>query len=212
MAIYKNKEELIQQHVKSGMSVLDVGFFGQGTDIDSPRWVHNLIRAQGADVWGVDLEYAEGRLPGPADHYQKASAESFSFDTSFDAIFAGDIIEHLSNPGLFLDAAKRHLKRDGALILTTPNAFNIFNLAEKFTKDEPTVNSDHTFYFNKKTLLKLLEKNGWKADEVSYVYSLELTHKESWKKKFLNLIYAVFARFTPKFIETLVVVASPKAP
>ena len=207
--VYKNKKELIERAVAPGKAVLDVGFSGQGVDAASPHWVHNLLRGRTENVWGIDLEFDETRLPGPKDRYMKASAEDFSLPQKFDVIFAGDIIEHLSNPGLFLDSARRHLASGGTLVLTTPNAFNLFNIAEKFSKDEPTVNSDHTFYFNKKTLIKLLEKNGWKADEVSYLYSLELTHKESLKKKLLNGVYWLFARFTPKFVETLVIVARP---
>lgn len=209
MAVYHNKKELIEKTISPGTSVLDVGFWGQGTSVDSPNWVHRLLKERKADVWGIDIEYDEKQLQGDVSHYRKASAESFSLPEKFDTIFAGDIIEHLSNPGLFLDASKQHLKSSGKLVLTTPNAFNLFNIVEKFTKDEPTVNSDHTFYFNKKTLLKLLEKNGWEADEVNYLYSLELTHTESLKKKFLNFWYALFSKFTQKFIETLVVVAKP---
>ncbi len=208
--VYGNKKDLIEKTIASGEKVLDTGFWGQGTGVNSPNWVHRLLKERGADVWGIDLEYDEKQLQGDISHYRKASAESFSLPEKFDTIFAGDIIEHLSNPGLFLDASKQHLKPSGKLVLTTPNAFNLFNIAEKFSKDEPTVNSDHTFYFNKKTLSKLLEKNGWMTEEVGYVYSLELTHKESIKKKLLNFWYALFATFTPKFIETLVVIAKPR--
>lgn len=208
-SIYRNKKELIQKHVASGAKVLDIGFYGQGNGADSPYWVHRLLFEQGADVWGLDLAYDEEHILGPKDHYRRGSAESFTIDQDFDVVFAGDIIEHLSNPGLFLDAVRKHIKNDGVLILTTPNAFNLFNLVEKLTKDEPTVNSDHTFYFNRKTLLKLLEKNRWKDIEVSYVYSLDLMHKESFKKKCLNVIYSFLSRLTPKFVETLVVIARP---
>lgn len=210
MAVYRNKEELIQALVPENGAVLDVGFWGQGTNVSSPKWVHALLRAKNQNVWGIDLEYDEKLLPGDVSHYARESAESFSLPQKFKTIFAGDIIEHLSNPGLFLDSSKAHLEEGGILILTTPNAFNLFNMAEKLSKDEPTVNSDHTCYFNRKTLAKLLEKNGWDVVAVSYLYSLELTHAESIKKKILNILYALLARFTPKFIETLVVVAKPR--
>lgn len=209
-AIYKDKEALIAALVPEGSTVLDVGFWGQGTGPDSPHWVHALLGKRAGELWGIDLEYDAARLPGPAAQYARMSAESFSLDKRFDVIFAGDLIEHLSNPGLFLDACRAHLAEGGRLILTTPNAFNLFNLAEKLTKDEPTVNHDHTFYFNRKTLAKLLDKNGWEADEASYLYSLDLEHKESLKKKALNVLYGLLAQATPKFVETLVVTARPR--
>jgi 2-polyprenyl-3-methyl-5-hydroxy-6-metoxy-1,4-benzoquinol methylase len=139
----------------------------------------------------------------------EASAESFSLPKQFDVVFAGDLIEHLSNPGLFLSCARKQLRPGGRLIITTPNAFNIFSIAEKFSKGEPTVNPDHTCYFNSKTLEQLLQKNGWKVERVDFIYTLGDLHRESWKKKVLNGIYWLFSKMTPRLVETLAVTATP---
>ena len=203
--VYHDKTELIQKTVQKTDVVLDVGFYGQGVLETDPNWVHGILKKQAAEVWGVDLEF--GVLPGPAAQYLKASAENFDFPVKFDVIFAGDLIEHLSNPGLFLDSCYRNLKDDGRLILTTPNCFNLYNLAEKLSKFEPTVNSDHTCYFNTKTLKKLLAKNKWATESADFLYTLEVNYAESWKKKFLNFLYSCLAKGTPKFLETIVVVA-----
>lgn len=207
--VYRDKGELIGACIGPDESVLDIGFFGQGITARDPHSAHQLLKARAREVWGLDLDYDESILDDPS-RYVRGSADSFSVGRKFDVIFAGDLIEHLSNPGLFLGRAKAHLNPGGRLVLTTPNAFNLFNLAEKFSKDEPTVNFDHTCYFNSKTLRTLLEKNGWTMGKPAFLYSLGALHKESWKKKFLNAWYALFARFTPKFLETLVVVARPQ--
>ena len=204
--LYKNKKELLHATILKDDTALDVGFWGQGIQIDDPNWVHNILKSITHNVFGVDLDYDEARLNDPS-HYRKSSAEDFNFNVTFDSIFAGDIIEHLSNPGLFLDSCKRNLKDSGKLILTTPNCFNLFNIAEKLRKNEPTVNSDHTCYFNSKTLSKLLDKNGWSVSEVSYLHSLEVSYKESWRKIFLNVIYWLLSRVTHKFSVDLVVIA-----
>jgi len=204
--IYKNKSDLLRAHIKSNDIVLDVGFLGQGIKENDQRWPHFIIKKFAKDVYGIDLEISPEYKQNP--HYLEASAENFSFPVKFDVIFAGDLIEHLSNPGLFLDCCKKHLKPNGKLILTTPNTFNLFNLTEKLSKREPTVNPDHTFYFNSKTLTKLLEKNGIKKSEVNFLYTLGYEHKESWKKKLLNMLYSFLALFTDKFIETLVIIAT----
>ena len=208
--IYRDKRELVELLVQPTDVVLDVGFWGQGTGQSDPDWVHALLQKRASDVYGIDLDYQEEQV-SPQDHYQKTSAESAQFPVSFDVIFAGDLIEHLSNPGLFLDACARQLKKDGRLILTTPNCFNLFNLAGKLTQFDPTVNSDHVCYFTAKTLRKLLDKNGWETSSVDFLYTLHPKYQESWKKKFLNLLYALSARFTPKYMETLVIVARPKS-
>lgn len=203
--IYKNKTDLIAKTVRGSDVVLDVGFLGQGIREDDPHWPHAMLRKTAGKVYGVDLKLADAYKNNP--YYQESSAENFAFPVTFNVIFAGDLIEHLSNPGLFLQCCKRHLKPDGKLILTTPNAFNLFNIAEKFTKREPTTNSDHTFYFNSKVLRTLLRKNGMDAAEVSFLYTLECPHRESFKKKALNALYWLLSTRTDKFVETLVVVA-----
>lgn len=207
--IFANKQELISSCIKKDDVVLDIGFNGQGIESGDPNWPHAILKKTAKDVYGVDLTIDRSRFPD-TNRYQEASAEYFSFpNTRLPKVFAGDVIEHLPNPGLFLARVREHLALDGELIITTPNAFNLFNLAEKLTKDEPTVNRDHTCYFNHRTLRTLLAKCGFEAKEVAYVYSLEYTHKESLKKKFLNILYWLSARITPKFVETLVVIAVP---
>lgn len=48
-------------------------------------------------------------------------------DDFFDLIFAGEIIEHLINPDIFLEEVNRILSPDGILILSTPNLAAWYN-------------------------------------------------------------------------------------
>lgn len=201
--IYKNKRELITKLVHKEETVLDIGFWGQGSTIDNPEWPHNILRSITNNVCGLDLDFDENKFKSP--HYKKVSAENFDFETKFDVIFAGDIIEHLSNPGLFLQSCRRNLKNGGRIIITTPNVFNLFNMASKITHYEPIVNKDETAYFSFKLLRQLMGKNGLKVVAYDYVYDLEYGFKESLKKKFLNVIYKFLTLFTDKFVETLAV-------
>ncbi len=204
--VYNTKEDLIRAHVSVTDTVLDVGFWGQGTKATHPKWIHKLLKEQAnkGKVYGLDLSFPESQFTEP--WYIKASAEHFILSDQVDVIFAGDIIEHLSNPGLFLSSSVRNLKPGGKLIITTPNAFNLFNLVEKLTKNEPTVNPEHTCYYNKKTLGELVSRYPLEVVEISYVNKLFTTHRESIRKKILNVIYALLSRITDKFVETLVLV------
>lgn len=204
--IYKDKKDLIFRLIEKNDVVLDVGFWGQGINRNDNDWPHLILKKQAQKVFGLDFEFDETKLDD-RQNYKKGSAENFDFGFKFDVIFAADLIEHLSNPGLFLASCARNLKDNGRLILTTPNCFNLFHLAEKISKSEPTVNADHTCYFNYKTLTKLLEKNGWQVTEIDYLYSLHSKYKESWKKVFLNFLYWILAKITNKYLETLVVIA-----
>ena len=215
---FYDKKELIDALVSSSDIVLDVGFWGQGVSVSSPHWVHNMSPAQAAEVWCIDIEYDDARLlatpsrggPQDARFYRRMSAESFTLPQKFDVIFAGDLIEHLPNPGLFLERARAHLKPRGRLVMTTPNCFNLFSIVEKFTKGEPSVNRDHTCYFNERTLRQLLGKCGFDSVEHAFMWRLDVEYKESWKKKILNIFYTLIGSFSPRFLETLVVVAKNK--
>jgi len=209
MKVYKSKQELIQDQISKEHVVLDVGFWGQAIGIDNPEWVHNILKSQAKEVFGVDLFFNGSQLEN-IENYKKQSAENFDFEQKFDVIFAGDLIEHLSNLGQFLDSCRRNLKKDGKLILTTPNAFNLFNIIEKLIKKEPEVNRDHTIYFNFSVLKKLLEKNGWMVVEEMYLDDVWSKYKQSLKRKFLYGIYKFMRLFTSKFIENIVVVVKLK--
>jgi SAM-dependent methyltransferase len=204
--VFKDKAALINALVGPDDVVLDVGFWGQGVDHRQDNWVHGILKRRAKDVYGVDTEYDDSAV-SPRDHYQKTFAENTRFPVAFDVVFCGDVIEHLPNPGLFLESCKSMLAPGGKIVITTPNCFNLFNMFEKISKQEPTVNSDHVAYYNAKTLRCLLQKSGFSMSDPEYLYSLGLTHKESWKKKLQNGLYAFVGKFTDKFMETLVVSA-----
>jgi len=210
--VFTKKEESIKTLITGNDVVLDVGFWGQGTKIDHPDWVHGKIKSRAKDVYGIDLDYDESRTE-PKDHYKKVGAENFDFDVDFDVIYAGDLIEHLSNPGLFFDACSRNIKDGGRLVIGTPNCYGFFNMAGKLTRREPVVNSDHTCYFSEKTFKTLARKNGWIIDDTHFIYSLPIHYKESIKKRILNVFYKFFSLFTTKYMENFVFVLkkSPKS-
>lgn len=207
MNVLRTKRELIESVIRPTDRVLDIGFAGQALQPDSKEYPHTIIRSLAKETYGVDLI-----LPAEfsGSHYQQANAESFSFDDRFDVVIALDVIEHISNLGLFLDRCKEHLVPGGRLILTTPNAFNMFSLVEKITHDEPNVNKDHTLYLNKPTITVLLRKNGWKIDSFLYLTDMLGT---VWvggiKRKLLAALYTILLRFTPKFSTTMVIIATP---
>jgi SAM-dependent methyltransferase len=207
----RDKKALLDTLITKHDVVLDVGFWGQAKTQESDTWPHRMLRERAKEVWGVDPALDEQCIPASDLHrYSKAPAESFSFSQKFDVIFLGDVIEHLVNPGLFLENARKHLAPGGRLVMTTPNTFNLYNIAGKLTRTEPVVNADHTCYFNTRTLQVLLEKCDFSVQKFGFMYTLDYTHVESLKKKVLNLAYYILSLFTPKFYETLVVVAVRK--
>ena len=80
-------------------------------------------------------------------------------------------------------------------------------MASKLTKTEPIMNKDETVYFNHRALRQLLGKHGWRVEEAGYLYLLGVAYRGSYRKKLLNVLYYLLSRVTPKFVETIVVVA-----
>ena len=76
----------------------------------------------------------------------------------FDLVTAWEVIEHLENPGEFLQNVKVLLKKDGILALSCPNWNSPW---EKKTKDVNRRPPFHLNYFTETTLPKLLRKYGF---------------------------------------------------
>ncbi len=124
--------------------------------------------SQVADVVGVDysIEVIEeyGRL-GIFTNIVAGNVEELTelpLPGPFDVVIAGDIIEHLSNPGMMLDGIRAFCTADTSLIITTPNAFGLPNygrfLLHRFKEGE-----EHVLSFNATTLSQLLNRHGYKV-------------------------------------------------
>jgi len=87
-----------------------------------------------------------------------------------DVIVAGELLEHLANPGVFLRNAKTFLREHGAeMIITTPNAFSWRYFFTLFRRAE-LVHPDHNFYFSYTTLSNFLNKFAYEVAGI-YVYA-----------------------------------------
>ena len=79
----------------------------------------------------------------------------------FEVIVAGEIIEHLSNPGLFSEGIKHLTSKNGIFIFTTVNAYCLRRFIRILFGIE-SVHPDHKFYFSHSTLTSLLERHRFK--------------------------------------------------
>lgn len=145
--------------------VLDVGCIEHSKDaiIKNPFWIHRFLN-DNSNVLGIDILKEDVKdLCKEGYNMKVANAETFKLNRKFDVIFAGELIEHLSNPGLFLQQSKKHLRENGYLILTTPNAFYLPRLIKCIFSldDNPPVNKEHTNWFSPATIKELLNRNNF---------------------------------------------------
>jgi len=84
-----------------------------------------------ADFYGIDMGDGAERAKEKGINAFKADLneiDKLKFeDNYFDSVFAGEIIEHLVDPDKFLEEIHRILKKDGLLILSTPNLAAWYN-------------------------------------------------------------------------------------
>jgi 2-polyprenyl-3-methyl-5-hydroxy-6-metoxy-1,4-benzoquinol methylase len=184
-----------------GRTVLDVG---AGSGIDRPDWMHAAVASVASEAVGVELDAnLAARARERGYDVIAANAETLDLGRTFDVVWAGELIEHLSCAGGFLDGARKHLVPGGQLVLTTPNAFAVSNFVYRIG-GRPRVNRGHTCWYDETTLSQLLERHAYRIVEVSY-----LPHRTPGRVRAL-LARAVRSVLPDHLAEnTLLVVAAP---
>ena len=98
---------------------------------------------------GLDfLQTDAARLNERGYDIRVGDAEDFDLGRTFDLVVAGDIIEHLANPGGLLTSAARHMHSDSLAVITTPNPFNAEQLAWTLVRGHPMANEQHALWLD----------------------------------------------------------------
>jgi SAM-dependent methyltransferase len=137
------KRENIVLSIVKGKDVLDIGSVGQAREYSF--W--NMLKGNCKSLMGIDIVESED------PKIIKGDMEREKLGKKFDVIIAGDVIEHVNNQGLFLQNIQRHLREDGTLIITTPNA--------KWWTVFLKPNKTHTLWHDIHTLSRVLSLNGF---------------------------------------------------
>lgn len=98
------------------------------------------------------------------------------FGVDFDLVLAGEVIEHLSNPGMFLDGLKGYLHDEARLLITTVNAYCAHRFVYALLRDRESLNPEHTMYFSRRTLAQLGAKHGYVLEDLRFYPAREYEH------------------------------------
>ncbi len=160
---FARRRDFLLSHLSAGERVLDVGC-GEG------RFAAELVRA-GAEVVGIDvaaepLRRARGRHPELVDLRQVPAAGAWPLqDASFDAVWAGEVIEHVADTAGWLSELRRVLRSDGVLLLSTPDHGRLrmlgWALAPLAFAAHFDPRSDHLRFYTRDILRELLEEFGF---------------------------------------------------
>ena len=82
------------------------------------------------------------------------------------------MIEHLSNPGLFLEGCRNIMSEDSILIITTPNVFAMQYVWTNLIDGKEFNADDHTHFHSMRTLEQLLAKHRYAVIEKHYAQNI----------------------------------------
>ncbi|MFQ5682186.1 MAG: class I SAM-dependent methyltransferase [Candidatus Binatia bacterium] len=175
-----------------GSWILDVGCADHVPEPGSPYWVHGQLCKHFPNVVGIDVnkENVAALKARGFENIYVTSAETFALQRKFDTIVAGEIIEHLSNPGCFFRVCGDHLVDRGRLVLTTPYPFSFLFTLYAFLKFPKTCqNPEHTCWFCPQTLKELAGRYGFQATHWELVEDYRPDDTSRRYRCFVKLIY-----------------------
>ena len=158
------RAEFFRARLGTGKKILDVGC----RDCAFTRLFAKGNSVIGIDIDAVSLESC--RAAGIEARQVDLNASEWHFgEGSFDAVVAGEIIEHVYYPERFFGKFFRLLKPGGILVGSTPNAFSLKNrirLLFGTKRGTPLEDPTHINHFSYKEIRNLLRHAGFQNCEV----------------------------------------------
>lgn len=198
----RERFDIIRDHCRD-KTCLDVGIVG---DLDHhlrapEKWVFNHIGAVARELVGLDLDADALAVLRRKGHSNLVcgDAERFAFTRTFDVIVAGELIEHLANPGRFLAECRRHLVPEGLLMMTTPNTFAVNYLVKGLLFGHVELFHDHVNAYTPPLLTELLRRHGFGVIQLEY-----FTERNPGLK---NRVFRLLSHLRPTWSEGIFIAA-----
>lgn len=180
-ALVDRIEYLSQQ--AQGRRVVHVGFVDTGCrsmQEAAGTWLHAHLDRVATSLVGIDVNEAgvkeavdAGYEAYAVDCRDREAVEALGIEPA-QLVIAGEVIEHLDDPGSFLGGLHNLLAPGGLMIITTPNAYGLFNVFASLARREIN-HPDHVVMFTWQTLATMAERHGWEPVETRmYVPAVKL--------------------------------------
>lgn len=148
----------------------DVGF--HDANLAADEWLHAKLGREAKELIGLDID------PAAVDAARERGWEAYAVDCTdagavaaldlepAELVVAGEVIEHLANPGDLLEAIHPLVAPDGRLVVTTPNAAGWLNPMASLAGFEVN-HPDHLVMFTWHPLTALMDRCGWRVVETA---------------------------------------------
>ncbi|MGA9882240.1 MAG: methyltransferase domain-containing protein [Candidatus Acidiferrales bacterium] len=196
-----------------GPEILHVGCVGHKVAESAAELAHFFhhqlcLSFAGGNVLGIDIDRVGlARMEAMGFRVAIGDAQNLNFNSRFDTIVAGELIEHLQNPGAFLQGVARGLKPGGRLVLSTPNVFSVMLNLMFWKNSDHAFNPEHALWFCPQTLREILRRCGFLIDKLEFVDDLEPNLSPSrWYHAFARVWMATHSVVPTRFRNTMVAV------
>ncbi len=181
--------------------------------IENGMLLHNDLGKTASELYGFDFDQAGIDIlseSGVANLYRAdlEHLDEVELDETFDVIIAGEMIEHLTNPGLFLRGIQRFMNSETKLVITTINAYSafrfiIYGLRGKGGFNEP-VHPDHVAYYSYKTLSLAVSRENLVVDDFCF-YDIGVEHRP-FNRWYYNIFNDICVKFSPHLSDGVIAV------
>lgn len=208
-SIQKKKIEIVLKLLEKHENgrVLDIGC-GDGL---ISTLIANVTKAK---VYGVDISrkaLSKAKKKGIITRAMNVDKQGFPFEEeSFDAVFCGDLLEHLYDTENLLENVRKILKPNGYLIISVPNIASWYNRgflllgymptwiesSLKTYTGNPVIKEGvgHIHAFTKRSLTELLVFKGFSIEKVTGSPVLADGTRRKWKERLWNGADSFFAK------------------
>lgn len=188
--IRKHLLALVKEPKEKELKVLDVGC-GLGNTL-----LEFKNRYKNTSIYGIELNRAVGEIAQTHGDVIIGNIEEINLDFDegyFDYMILGDILEHLVEPYETIMKLKRHLKKDGYMLISIPNVMHnsvIKSLLHgNWTyEDAGILDRTHLRFFTYREIIKMFEETGLNVIDC-------ITIRAEGDREFVNKLVSITAPY-----------------
>jgi SAM-dependent methyltransferase len=183
---YKEKTDWFEKHIK-GKVVLYLGCVDDDPEnIRKSIALHKILHNRAKSILGVyHSKEVVAELNESGHDAVFADLELMVLDNKFEVAVSANVIEHVSNCGLFIEKVCDHLLPEGIFLVSTPNPIGLVRILELIILGRTKTNVEHTCWFADQVTGQLAQRYGLKIIDDDFIDEMYLYHnpKEQSRRK-----------------------------